>query len=252
MNDKYPQLFIRSSHILLGMTMFAIAIVLGCMSFSGALVKAKRVDDSLSVTGSAKKQITSDYVVWYVSVSRKSDDMSAAYSATRKDMETVLKFLKDKGIKDEDIELNPVSSSEQSWTERLADDSEVTHWYWVMSQGFEIRSNDVQGITKLSQEITDLMANGVSLQSNPPQYYYTKIADLRIEMLGLATKDARERAATMVENAGGRLGPLVAARMGVFQITVPNSTEVDDYGIYDTTSIEKDITAVVKLTFAVE
>jgi len=232
--------------------MLAIAIVLGSMSFSGALVKAKRVDDSLSVTGSAKKQITSDYVVWYASVSRKSDDMSVAYSATRKDMETVLKFLKDNGIKDEAVELNPVSSSEQSWTETMADGSETTHWYWLMSQGFEIRSNDVQGITKLSQDITDLIASGVSLQSNPPQYYYSKIADLRIEMLGFATKDARNRAETMVKNAGGRLGPLVAARMGVFQITVPNSTEVDDYGIYDTTSIDKDITAVVKLTFAVE
>lgn len=245
MNDKFPQLF-------WGMLMLAIAIVFASMSFSGALVKVKRVDDSLSVTGSAKKQITSDYVVWYASVSRKSDNMASAYSATRKDMETVVKFLKEKGIKDEEIELNPVSSSEQSWTETFADGSETVHWYWIMTQSFEIRSNDVDGITNLSRDITDLIASGVSLQSNPPQYYYSKIADLRIEMLGLATKDARERAAAIVEGAGGRLGPLTAARMGVFQITVPNSTEVDDYGIYDTSSIDKDITAVVRLTFAVE
>jgi hypothetical protein len=40
--------------------------------------------------------------------------------------------------------------------------------------------------------------------------------------------------------------------VGVFQITARNSTEVSDSGIYDTSSLEKDITAVVPLSFAVK
>ena len=43
-----------------------------------------------------------------------------------------------------------------------------------------------------------------------------------------------------------------SVRMGVFQITPRHSTEVSDYGINDTSSLEKDITAVVRVTFAVD
>ena len=40
--------------------------------------------------------------------------------------------------------------------------------------------------------------------------------------------------------------------MGVMQITAADSTEVSDAGISDTSSIEKDITSVVNIGFAVE
>lgn len=40
--------------------------------------------------------------------------------------------------------------------------------------------------------------------------------------------------------------------MGVFQITPLYSTEVSDYGINDTTSIDKEITAVVNCEFIIK
>ena len=49
--------------------------------------------------------------------------------------------------------------------------------------------------------------------------------------------------------AGGRLGRLQSVSAGVFQITAPNATDTSDGGVYDTSTIEKDVTAVVKLTF---
>lgn len=80
-------------------------------------------------------------------------------------------------------------------------------------------------------------------------YFYTKIADLKVEMLALATKDARERAQKIAENGGAKLVSLKTAKMGVFQITPINSNDVADYGINDTTSIEKEIMSVVNCTF---
>jgi uncharacterized protein len=84
----------------------------------------------------------------------------------------------------------------------------------------------------------------------PPMYFYTKIADLKIDMLALATKDARNRAGKIAENAGSKLGELKSAKMGVFQITPINSNEVSDYGINDTSSIEKEIMSVVNCVFS--
>jgi len=117
-------------------------------------------------------------------------------------------------------------------------------------QEIEIRSNDIDKITAISRESTKLIQDGVQFQSMPPQYFYTKIADLKIDMLALATKDAKDRAGKIAENSGSRLGELRFAKMGVFQITPINSNEVSDYGINDTSSIEKEIMAVVNCVFA--
>ncbi|WDU83639.1 SIMPL domain-containing protein [Caloramator sp. Dgby_cultured_2] len=121
-----------------------------------------------------------------------------------------------------------------------------------LSQTIEITSNDVDELTKISREATELINLGVQFESYPPQYYYTKIADLKVDMLGLATKDAMQRAEQIAKNTGIKIGKLKSAKMGVFQITAPYSTEVSDYGIFDTMSINKEITAVVNCEFEIK
>ncbi len=87
------------------------------------------------------------------------------------------------------------------------------------------------------------------LQSEPPRYLYTKLGDLKIEMLAEATKDATARARQIADNSGAKLGAVREARMGVMQINPAHSTEVSDSGNNDTTSLEKEITAVVSAKF---
>jgi hypothetical protein len=119
-------------------------------------------------------------------------------------------------------------------------------------QQVELSSKDVDKITQLSRQTTDLINQGVEFQSNPPQYFYTKIADLKVEMLSLATKDAKVRADQIANNAGSKVGALRAARMGVFQITPLYSNDISDYGINDTSSLDKEITAVMNCEFEIE
>jgi hypothetical protein len=73
-----------------------------------------------------------------------------------------------------------------------------------------------------------------------------------VEALKKATQDARERAETLVSGLDAKLGAARSANVGVFQVTPRNSTEVSDYGIYDTSTREKDVTAVVTITFRLE
>ena len=67
-----------------------------------------------------------------------------------------------------------------------------------------------------------------------------------------AAKDARIRAEAIALQAGSEVDGLKKVNTGVFQITVPNSTRVSSWGSYDTTTIKKDITAVMGVTFAVK
>ena len=121
-----------------------------------------------------------------------------------------------------------------------------------LSQTVEIRSADVEGITTLARGATELIQKGVPFESFAPEYLYTKLADLKVEMLAAATRDARARAEEMAKNSGSRIGKLRGARMGVFQITPAFSNQVSDYGMNDTSSLLKDITAVVSVSFEVK
>ena len=83
------------------------------------------------------------------------------------------------------------------------------------------------------------------------EYYYSKLADLKLTMLAAATQNAKDRASRIATSTGATLGPIQSASMGVFQVTAVNSTDISDYGAYDTTTIDKRVTAVVRSSFTV-
>jgi hypothetical protein len=115
-----------------------------------------------------------------------------------------------------------------------------------------IGSWDVNKIRKISGQISSLIGQGVPLTINEPAYTYTKLAAKRVDMLAKATRDAKQRAKAIAAEAGSSIGAITNANTGTFQITVPDSTESSDGGSYDTRTIEKDITAVMAVTFRVQ
>jgi len=121
-----------------------------------------------------------------------------------------------------------------------------------VSQDVEVRSNDVPRIAQVSREATVLIEKGIGFESNAPEYFYTKLDELKIEMLAKATENAKMRAYNMAKATGNKIGFMRSAKMGVFQITPINSTEVADWGVNDSTSLDKRVTAVVNVSFAIE
>jgi hypothetical protein len=119
-----------------------------------------------------------------------------------------------------------------------------------LTRNFEVRSSRVGAIAALAERSSSLLARGVPLAADPPQYVYTKLPALRPGLLAAATKDAQLRARVLVAASGAKLGKLRGVDVGVFQVSSPNSTDVSDYGVYDTTTLRKDVTAVVNVTFA--
>lgn len=203
---------------------------------------------AITVVGSAKKEIESDLIEWKGSFSCQSQLLPEAYAKLKADADKVRKYLKGKGIDENDlvfssIDTNPVYELNYNgmYTNNII--------AYRLHQRVEISSNDVFKISQISREATELINEGVEFQSLPPQYYYTKIADLKVSMLGEATKDAKNRAEQISQNTNSKIGTLKSAKMGVFQITPLYSTEVSDYGINDTSSMKKEITAVVTCTF---
>jgi len=242
---------VHSAHILLGLACLAIGVLFGGFFLGDGVSKVRRTGDVLTVTGSAKQAVMADYAVWRGQISLRAGSMEDGYSQLRRHTDRFRTWIRAQGIADSSIVILPVAS----WdipevgvsgreTGRIAAHS--------LTQRFEMRSPDIAGLTKLSNEASGLMAEGVPLNSQPLEYLYTKLAGLRIQLLEAATRDARERAGAIAKATGGKIGAVRSAKQGVFQVTQRNSTDVSDYGMYDTSSPDKDVTAVVTVSFEVK
>tara|TARA_Y100001978_G_scaffold191553_1_gene195768 strand:- start:260 stop:1042 length:783 start_codon:yes stop_codon:yes gene_type:complete len=235
---------------------FAMAVLSlgGLIGASNVLVRGFRmVENTITVTGASTESFESDIAKWSVQVVASGNTQIDSFNKHKQSMKTTLDFLKTNGIVDgikQEVYLGPASINKN--TTKNPKTNEVIRTEWITYQNIEIQSNDVYRIQEANSNITELLGKGIMVRPSSPEFTYSKLAEKRVDMLAKAAKDARVRAEAIAFQAGSQIGGLKKVNTGVFQITVPNSTQVSNWGSYDTTTIKKDITAVMGVTFAVK
>ena len=160
-----------------------------------------------------------------------------------------MKYLEDKGITD--IEVKAASGyNTYKYTPNGNMTNEIA--YFNLSQLVIIKSDDVQKIKEISTDIQQLLDKGIDINVRSPEYFYSKLGDLKVKLLQDATTDAKDRATAMLKATHNKPGKIQAVRMGVFQITPVDSTNVSDMGINDTTTVDKKVTAVANVVFRIK
>lgn len=241
----------------LGWFAMAVAFVACTLLGSAALERTRsRAVRKIDVTGSAKKRIVSDLIEWRASIEVQAPERIKAYRDLAGHVQAVTAYLAAQGVKAEEIRAGAATVGERVETELVgAGESRVER---RVARGFEarqliaVRSSDVERVERLSREISQLLERGVPVTSEPPRYFYTKLGELKIEMLAQAARDARTRAEAVVAQTGAALGKLRTADMGVINVNPANSTETSWQGNNDTSSLEKDIVAIVHVTFELQ
>jgi len=229
----------------------AVGMIIAAFILSGTLEKIKAGEQSISVKGYAEKNIKADLGVWRAFISVRSYDLVSGYSKLQTDVDVLLKYLESKSIDKNSIKLGSISNYRNY---RYSSDGRSTGEVagYSLERNVSVTSNDVNLIEQLASESTSLIEKGVEINSSSPEYFYTKLNDLKVEMLGKATKDAKERAEVIAKSSGNEVGSIKSATQGVFQITSRNSAEISDYGEYNLYSIDKTIKAVVTVSFIVK
>ncbi len=231
--------------LLLGLSFIAVAKI-----GSETIINVKNKGDVM-VKGFAKKELKSDLGVFQATINAENPELKTAYQELSGYEEKVKTFLKDFGFKDNEIKFFPAQIQEKNKLSARGHAPNEVEKY-VISQAFKIESTDVEKIESLSVKIADLLNDGIKVLISQPQYYYTKLDDLKIEMIGSATENARSRAKIIASKGKFGLGPIGSVKVGIFQITPVNSTDVSDYGINDTSSILKEIKSVVEIRYFVK
>lgn len=243
----------------------AIAAIVGMAWIAGAallgrsFVRGRTSDDIIRVVGSARRPIKSDFIIWRGQIARTAPQMATAYSQLEADMNKVTGYLRSKGIAQNEI--FPQSISTQTLYQRSLDanGNEINDPSTLrpvagyrLAQEIEVRSTKLDLLDDLSRKSSELLASGVPFESEAPLYLFTKLSDLKVEMQAEAAKDARSRAQGIAQAAGATLGEVRWARMSAPSLTPLYSGNDNDGGVDDTSSLEKKITAIVTVGYGVK
>lgn len=226
------------------------SFVLGVIIFIMAWKSNYSSNQVINVTGSAKREIVSDFGILSGTVAVQSGTAESAYRELKREMPALINYLKAKGFPKDKIEFLTINSYPVYQMGQNGYQTNIIVGY-TYSQRIQIKSTDVRKIKEISLDITSVVESGVNFQIEMPEYHYTKIAELKVEIQAEAAKDAMTRAQKIAEATGQEIGTLRDARMGVIQITPRLSNQVTDYGINDLSSIDKEITAVVNASFVI-
>lgn len=235
--------------VIFGLTL-PLSVVLSTHLARKSFEKVKLRDQTITVKGYAERRITSDRATWYACIDAESPDLKTAYIHVEEGRSRLAELLQKLGVKPQEQELTSPSYTALYKRDEKGNQTNQVEFYRV-SQPVHLETVDVQLVRRVSQSAGELIRDGIKITSSAPQYHYTQMNEMKLQMLSEASANARSRAEMLIGN-NGRLGGLRNASQGVFQITSPLSTEVSDLGISDTESVDKVIKAVVTLEFAIE
>lgn len=238
-NSGRPQFF----GLLAGLFLAA-GLVFSAMLLTRAWLKISE-SQTITSTGSARKNVRSDLIIWRGSFSVEAEMLSEAQQRLEHDLHIVEEFLKSNEATN--FNFTPINIEELKSNEKTP-----RRIGYRLTQSVEITSAEVEKISKLDRASTKLVEKGILFTASLPQYIYTKTGEAKIEMLAEATRDARLRAEQICSQGNRVLDSLRSARIGVFQITPLYSSQTSSEGMNDITSLDKTVTAVVSASFSLK
>jgi uncharacterized protein len=233
----------------------AVAVVLTGWFLGKSFSSKGKPDPIVSVTGLGEQSFDSDLIVWRANFSRRNFELKSAYNELNRDVNAVKRYLKSRGIADSEVVFE-AADIQKDYSYYYDDQGRLSNSVfngYVLTQNMKVQSKNVDLVEKTSREVSQLIDAGIELNSFSPEYYYTKLTELKLKMIEQATKDAYERAQKIAENGGGKINKLMQADMGVFQIIAENSSEEYNWGgSFNTTSRRKTANITMRLKYLVD
>ncbi len=229
-------------------TGLSLIISMSILAFTWSGVKSE--SQTINVTGSAKRTINSDLGILRISLNTEEVNKSLAYKNLKAQIPSLIQYLEAKGFPKNKITYQVIQIYPNYFYNETGQQTGVRSY--TGTQTLEVSSSDVNLIKETSLDAVALVEKGLNVSISPPEYYYTKLSSIKIDIQADAAKDAMVRGKRIAEATGRKLGVLTNARMGVLQITPENSNLTSDYGVNDVSSIRKEITAVINANFLIK
>ena len=241
----------------LNVIIVCVSVIICVLIFSVSIITLKTTQNNyIFVTGSATKSFVSDLIVWRGSFSKKAATSKDAFAKLRNDTAAVKNYLIKNGVNEDHIVFSSIDLNE-NYENEFNKEGRITKTLlagYTLTQRVTIKSPEVDKIEKISRDITELIDLGVEFFSMPPEYYYTKLDELKLDLIAKSAENTKIRAETIVKESGAKIVKLRSANLGVFQIT-PENSSTDSYsygGTYDISSKNKTAFITTRLEYLIK
>jgi len=211
----------QTSGILLAAVVLAVGIV-GAGWFVGqGFYAARAADRFVTVKGVAERPVEADIAIWPLTIVVSDNDLVQAHARLAKNVDAARRFLTENGIAPEQVSLQGLAVVDNE-ANRYGSAQAANRY--TINQTLVVRSLDPARVKAASEKIADLVALDVVLQSGGPyqsvgpSFLFTRLNDLKPDMIAEATAHAREAAAKFAQDSGAKVGGIRRANQGVFQI----------------------------------
>ncbi len=205
--------------------LLTVGLVVGGYLLGDGLLRAKMADRSVTVRGLAERDVTADLATWTIAYSAQSTDLQSAQTDIDRDTTAITAFFKELGF--EADALKPTGANVNQYSSNGIPQ-------YTIRQRLSLRTNDIDKAQAAVARQFDLVRRGVVLEDGSGMSYtFTKLDEIKPEMVAEATKDARKSAEQFAEDSGTDVGGIKSATQGYFSI---NSRDGDagGYGVTDT------------------
>ena len=208
---KLSEKFLPSLLIAVGIAVSGLCIKSGMESFAAK----ERV---VSVRGLAEREVKANKVTWPIQFNVVGDELNAVYNSIQKNNAAIIDFLKQNGVKDDEISVNAPDLTDME-AERYVNN---IRYRYNVSQVIVVVSNDVDKISNLIMRQTELLKQGVAIAASDYQYKVsyelTELNSIKPEMIAEATKAARIPGEQFAKDSDSELGKIKKATQGQFSI----------------------------------
>ena len=204
----------------------ALGLVIGGFALRSGIVTFKDRDRQVSVKGLAEKEVKADKVTWPLVYKEIGNDPTEMYSRLTQKNATVVQFLKQGGIAEAEISVNPPMIED-----RQADNygNDLLSYRYKATSVITVTSGEVDKVRRLMARQAELMNRGVPLITeqygdHAVRYDFTSLNDVKPAMVEEATKNARATAEKFASDSGSKVGKINHASQGQFTIEDRDAT----------------------------
>ena len=208
--------------------------------------QSRETQQTVKVVGYATEEFESNVVKWSVSLSERVslNGIQEGYNVMAGKLEDFKTQWEKTGIETSEFKVFPINVNREY--------GQNGHNGYTLNQRIYIVSNDIEKVEQLAIDPKLFVERGVTFDNSTMEFFSTELDEIKKQLLGKATENARERAEEIISATDLKVDKLISARSGVFQITEPYSTEVAGYGVHNTSSSEKNIKVTVSAEFSLK
>lgn len=211
--------------------------------------KAKMNANTVVVKGLAEMDVKADLAIWNIKFVVTGTDVVVTQKEMERQTKVVQQFLLNNNITADEISVGRLETNDlMANPYRNGNDNNIR---FILTQNITVKSANVENISVVLNKSGELVAKGIIFNQDygfPVSYLFTRLNEIKPEMLASATRNAKQAAEEFAKNSGSRVGHIRRANQGVFSILPREQTMMAS----EAQQIEKKVRVVSTIEYWLE